>query len=213
MTTKALQEAAWAALPLKLEPYELERRRAFLHAHVAPGQAVLDLGCGEGAFTALLAGWGAEPVGIEVAEEALRRARARHAGLDFRLVEPGGGLPLADASVELCWASEVLAHVADTAGLLNEVRRVLRPRGTLLVTTPYHGSHELASIESSQRRQQRARVAANAAPISHWATVEGDDHASRVITATIEAWHPGGAGVARRRRRHGDLTAVSALWP
>ena len=139
MTTKDLQEAAWAALPSECEPYELARRRAFLRAHVEPGQAVLDVGCGDGAFTALLAGWGAEPVGVEVAEEALRRARARHPGLDFRLVEAGGGLPLADASVDVCWASEVLAHVADTAGLLGEVRRVLRPRGSLLVTTPYHG--------------------------------------------------------------------------
>jgi ubiquinone/menaquinone biosynthesis C-methylase UbiE len=139
MSAKAMQEAAWAALPLDLEPFELERRRAFLQAHVAPGQAVLDLGCGEGTFTGLLAGWGAEPVGVDVAVEALRRARSRHPELEFRLVEAGGRLPLDDGSVDLCWASEVLAHVVDTAGLLSEVRRVLRPRGALLVTTPYHG--------------------------------------------------------------------------
>lgn len=134
-----MQEATWAALPAALEPYEFERRCAFLRAHVEPGEYVLDLGCGEGAFTGPLADWGAAPVGVEVAEEALRRARSRHPGLDFRLAEVGGPLPLADASVDVCWASEVLAHVPDAAALLSEVRRVLRPRGALLVTTPYHG--------------------------------------------------------------------------
>lgn len=134
-----MQEAAWAALPLELEPYELDRRRSFLRAHVAPGQAVLDLGCGAGAFTRMLADWGTSPVGVELSEEALRRARAAGPELDFRLAEGEEVLPLADASVDVCWASEVLAHVADTAGLLSEVRRVLRPRGALVVTTPYHG--------------------------------------------------------------------------
>jgi 2-polyprenyl-6-hydroxyphenyl methylase/3-demethylubiquinone-9 3-methyltransferase len=134
-----MHEAAWAALPAELEPYELERRAAFLRAHVKPGQAVLDLGCGEGAFTGLLAGWGAAPVGVDIAEEALQRARARHPGLDFRLAETDGGLPLADAGMDMCWASEVLALVPDTARLLSEVRRVLRPRATLVITTPYHG--------------------------------------------------------------------------
>ena len=140
MSAKAVQEAAWATLPSELAPYELELRRAFLHAHIAPGQAVLDLGCGEGAFTAMLAGWGAEPVGVDLAEQALRRARSHRPALDFRLAESDAQLPLPDASVEVCWASEVLAHVADTAGLLGEVRRVLAPRGTLLITTPFHGA-------------------------------------------------------------------------
>lgn len=139
MTVKAMQEAAWGALPAELEPYERELRCRFLRAHVEPGQDVLDLGCGEGAFTGQLAGWGAAPVGVDVAHEALRRARSHHSELDFRLAEVDGTLPLADASVDVCWASEVLAHVPDTAGLLSEVRRVLKPRGALLVTTPYHG--------------------------------------------------------------------------
>ncbi|MDQ6750587.1 MAG: methyltransferase domain-containing protein [Actinomycetota bacterium] len=140
MPTKAIQEAVWTALPDDAEPYELARRRAFLQAHVEPGQAVLDLGCGAGAFTGLLAGWGAAPIGVDIAEEALRRARARHPTLDFRLAHADGALPLPEASIDVCWASEVLAHVPDTAGLLGEVRRVLRPRGALLVTTPDHGT-------------------------------------------------------------------------
>jgi 2-polyprenyl-6-hydroxyphenyl methylase/3-demethylubiquinone-9 3-methyltransferase len=37
------------------------------------------------------------------------------------------------------WSSEVIEHVADTATWLSEVRRVLRPGGQLLLTTPSHG--------------------------------------------------------------------------
>jgi ubiquinone/menaquinone biosynthesis C-methylase UbiE len=140
MASTSLQESVWAAVPADVEPYELERRRAFLAAHVHAGQTVLDLGCGEGAFTAMLADWGIDAVGVDVATEALRRARTRHPELHLRQVGAHGGLPLADASVDVCWASEVLGHVVDTAGLLGEVRRVLRARGVLLVTTPDHGT-------------------------------------------------------------------------
>ena len=68
-----------------------------------------------------------------------RRARANAPGADLRLVEPDGSLPLDHGSVDLVWCSEVLEHVADTAHLLLEVRRVLRPGGRLLVTVPFHG--------------------------------------------------------------------------
>jgi SAM-dependent methyltransferase len=100
---------------------------------------VLDLGCGDGAFCAELASAGMEPVGAEVAEAALARARERHPSLRFELVPAHGPLPLGDAAFDVVWASEVIEHVADTARWLSEARRVLRPGGTLLVTTPYHG--------------------------------------------------------------------------
>jgi ubiquinone/menaquinone biosynthesis C-methylase UbiE len=83
-------------------------------------------------------------VGVEVAEAAIERARARHPGLDFRLVPVDGPLPLQDNSFDLVWASEVIEHVADTARWLSEVRRVLVPRGRLLVTTPSHGRLRVA---------------------------------------------------------------------
>jgi ubiquinone/menaquinone biosynthesis C-methylase UbiE len=134
----ARQEEIWSGLPTGPPAYAWERRRGFLLAHVAPGDAVLDLGCGEGAFSAALAEAGARPVGVDVAEAALRRARERHPELDFRRAAPGEPLPLEDAAVDAVWASEVLAFVPDTARVLSEVRRVLRPEGQLLVTTPSH---------------------------------------------------------------------------
>jgi len=135
----AMQEEIWTALPAGAPPFAFERRRGFLLDHVTRGDAVLDLGCGEGAFTAALAEAGARPVGVDVAEAALERARELHPDLDFRRAGPGEPLPLDDAAVDVVWASEVLAFVPDTARVLSEVRRVLRPEGALLVTTPNHG--------------------------------------------------------------------------
>jgi SAM-dependent methyltransferase len=140
---RAYYEELWRRLPPEAEPEDRPLREAFLAGWLAPGRRVLDLGCGEGAFTALIARHGAGAVGVEVAEAALQRARARYPQLDFRLAPLDGELPLQDAAVELVWASEVIEHVADTARWLSEVRRVLAPGGTLLLTTPDHGRARL----------------------------------------------------------------------
>jgi 2-polyprenyl-6-hydroxyphenyl methylase/3-demethylubiquinone-9 3-methyltransferase len=136
---RAYYEAFWEEMPADPEPWAWARRRALLLGEARPGERVLDLGCGAGRFVAALAARGAQPVGVEIAEAALEHARANAPGADLRLAEPDGPLPLEDGSVELVWCSEVLEHVADTAHVLNEVRRVLRTGGRLLVTTPYHG--------------------------------------------------------------------------
>jgi 2-polyprenyl-6-hydroxyphenyl methylase/3-demethylubiquinone-9 3-methyltransferase len=111
---------------------------------VRAGDRVLDLGCGDGAFTAVLADAGTDVVGAEVAQAALERARRAHPGLPLELVAVDGPLPFGDQAFDLVWASEVIEHVADTGPWLSEVRRVLAPGGRLLITTPSHGRLRLA---------------------------------------------------------------------
>jgi ubiquinone/menaquinone biosynthesis C-methylase UbiE len=137
-------EELWERLPEHLEPPHLQLRAAFARANVCPGDRVLDLGCGDGALTGVLADAAGTVVGVDVAEAALRRARARHPALTFALAPIDGALPFDDGSFDVVWASEVIEHVADTARWLSEVRRVLVPRGRLLVTTPNHGRLQLA---------------------------------------------------------------------
>jgi SAM-dependent methyltransferase len=137
-------EELWQRLPAELEPPDLQLRLRFLRSEARPGDRALDVGCGEGRFTAELARAGSTPVGIEVARAAIERARARHPQLDFRLVPIDGPLPLEDSSFDLIWASEVIEHIADTARWLSELRRVLAPSGRLLVTTPSHGRLRVA---------------------------------------------------------------------
>ena len=141
---KDYYEDLWQRLPADLEPPSYELRSRFLRGEVRAGDRALDLGCGTGEFTAGLAQAGAVVVGVDVADAAIERARARHPGLDFRLVPIDGPLPFEDNSFDLVWASEVIEHVADTARWLSEVRRVLVPAGRLLVTTPSHGRMRVA---------------------------------------------------------------------
>lgn len=138
MPARDYHESLWEALPEGTRPPHLEARMAFLLEHAQPGARVLDVGCGEGWFTGALARAGREAVGIDVAEEPLRRAREREGELDVRLVPAEGPWPLEDVSFDAVWAGEAIEHVTDTSGWLSEVRRVLRSGGSLALSTPAH---------------------------------------------------------------------------
>jgi len=160
-SSRAYHESLWEAVPAGLPPPHFELRRAFLLGEVAAGERVLDVGCGEGRFASELVDAGAGVVGLDVAAEPLRRARARDSRLDLRLIGgdlDGGGdgqtpwaWPVEDASVDVVWAGETLEHVADTAGWLSEARRALLPGGRLLLSTPDHGRLALLWLACSGR--------------------------------------------------------------
>ena len=137
-------EDLWRSLPAELDPPDWELRREFLLDEIRDGDRLLDLGSGDGAFTALAAQAGAHVVGADVAQAAVERASAKHPRLDFRLVPIDGPLAFTDCQFDVVWASEVIEHVADTARWLSEVRRVLVPGGRLLLTTPAHGRIRIA---------------------------------------------------------------------
>lgn len=143
-------EQLWERLPAVTSPPDLALRQGFLRAHAHGSDRALDLGCGDGHFSGLLAEAVNTVIGADVAEAALTRARRRHPALHFVRVPFDGALPFGDGAFELVWASEVIEHVADTGRWLSEVRRVLAPRGRLLLTTPCHGRVRLAryGIES-----------------------------------------------------------------
>ncbi len=109
--------------------------RHFVRGLPAVGDA-LDLGCGDGRLTKELR---AERLtGADVSEVALARARGRLPGGGFVQVAPDEPLPFADTAFDLVLCAETLEHVRDVQLLLSEARRVLRPDGTLAVTTPAH---------------------------------------------------------------------------
>jgi len=143
MSVRAFYESFWADPP-DGPPWEWERRKALLLAEARPGERVLDLGCGAGAFLTALREAGADPVGVEIAEAAAERARAT--GVEVRLLEPDGTLPFGHGEFDLVWCSEVLEHVPDVLALLQETRRVLKRGGRLLATVPYHGRFQAAAI-------------------------------------------------------------------
>jgi 2-polyprenyl-3-methyl-5-hydroxy-6-metoxy-1,4-benzoquinol methylase len=151
MPSLEYHEAFWRVVPEGLDPSDFALRRRFLLERVQPGARVLDVGCGDGRFSAELIGAGAEVVGIDVAEEPLRRARARSPELDLRLGPDAGPWPLPDASFDVVWAGEVIEHVADTSAWLSELRRVLRSGGGLVLSTPAHEPLTLLRLALSRR--------------------------------------------------------------
>ena len=151
MTPRNHQEAVWQTLPEGLEPEDFAIRRDFLRGNVRAGRRVLDLGCGEGVFASELLAAGADVLAADIAEEPLRRARAREPRLQTALLgdAAGGGVPA--AAFVVVWAGEVVAHGPDTAGWFSELRRVLRPAGLLLLSTPAVGRSQLLAAALSRR--------------------------------------------------------------
>ncbi len=152
MRASDYHEALWEGVPEGLEPSYFAARLRFVLDHVPPGARVLDAGCGEARFTSALVRAGRPAVGVDVAREPLRRARARESELDVRLVPAAGPWPLEDCGFDAVWAGEVVEHVLDTAGWLSEVRRVLRSGGALVLSTPDHGPLTRLALGLAARR-------------------------------------------------------------
>jgi SAM-dependent methyltransferase len=100
------------------------------------GMRVLDLACGEGYGSHLLASKAASVVGVDANPEAYEHARLRYrrANLRFeRELLEGFGEP---GSYEAVVFLQTIEHVPDPAAVLAHVRELLGPRGTAYVSTP-----------------------------------------------------------------------------
>ncbi|NWG47193.1 MAG: class I SAM-dependent methyltransferase [Alphaproteobacteria bacterium] len=152
---------------------------------LAPGQRVLDLGCGQGRHVHGLYYAGAlDVVGVDLSHADLVRTRQGFEACpdleapetrSFSLaVADALHLPFADASFDRIVCSEVLEHIPDYEAALAEIRRVLKPGGLLAVSVPrfwpewicwklerrYHetpGGHVRIFRDASLRRDVEAR--------------------------------------------------------
>jgi SAM-dependent methyltransferase len=106
----------------------------FARAHVER-RRVLEVGCGEGYGTALLAGAAAQVVGVDYDALTVAHAAARYPQAAF-VRGNLAALPIASRSVDLLATLQVIEHVWNHGEFVAECLRVLRPGGRLLVTTP-----------------------------------------------------------------------------
>lgn len=101
------------------------------------GLTILDIGCGDGTAAATAAPLlpGHRLIGVDWSQDALRRARTR-VPYAVRGELADGGLPFRSESADAVLFSEVIEHLVDPDSALDEIRRVLRPGGHLMLSTP-----------------------------------------------------------------------------
>ncbi len=115
-----------------------EHRARYLFAsRLASGKTVLDAGCGAGYGAAELAAVAARVVALDVDAGAVALARREYARDNLTFLQASAAsLPLADASLNLVVAFEIVEHIPDWEMFLKETRRVLTPSGQLVISTP-----------------------------------------------------------------------------
>lgn len=101
------------------------------------GKRVLDVACGTGYGLRALAEDAAWVVGVDVDEDALRRARAELPAGKGEVVRADAlQLPFADGHFDVVTSFETIEHLEQRGRFLAELRRVLSPAGALLLSTP-----------------------------------------------------------------------------
>jgi SAM-dependent methyltransferase len=121
----------------------------------ARGLKVLEIGCGLGTDGAQFAEAGADYTGVDLTEAAVELARRR-----FELFDLPGAFQTADAenlafpndSFDLVYSHGVLHHTPETGKAIQEIHRVLRPRGRAVVMLYHRGSYNYRVNISLLRR-------------------------------------------------------------
>jgi SAM-dependent methyltransferase len=116
--------------------YEHMHRYA-LCVEMARGQEVLDIASGEGYGSALLGSVAAHVLGVDADPSAVAYARHRYYYPNVRfLTGLCTEIPAGDASFDLVVSFETLEHLDEHDLMLSEIRRVLRPGGRLVISSP-----------------------------------------------------------------------------
>lgn len=104
---------------------------------VVQGRDVLDIASGEG-FGAWFMHHAAQSVtGVDVSAEAVHHSQERYGNERLRFLQGDcSAIPIEDQSVDVVVSLETIEHILDHQGFLSEVRRVLRPNGVFIVSTP-----------------------------------------------------------------------------
>jgi ubiquinone/menaquinone biosynthesis C-methylase UbiE len=112
--------------------------KIFFTSEEVAGRSVLDAGCGTGIFSIIFANQGAGRVtGIDISEGSLGTARGlkEKFGLDSAefMKQDMLDLPFADASFDIVWAWGTVHHTTDPFQAIDQLIRVLKPGGALLL--------------------------------------------------------------------------------
>ncbi|UCA47069.1 bifunctional 2-polyprenyl-6-hydroxyphenol methylase/3-demethylubiquinol 3-O-methyltransferase UbiG [Pseudochrobactrum sp. XF203] len=100
------------------------------------GLDVLDIASGEGFGSAILSETAKTVTGVDISEEAVLHAQKRYGNLASFLVGAANEIPMEDNSVDAVISFETIEHVSNHVSMLDEIKRVLRPNGFLMISSP-----------------------------------------------------------------------------
>jgi len=96
---------------------------------------ILDVGCGDGLISEMIGKkTGADIYGVDVATEAVKISRRR--GIKAKIFDINKKIPFKGSYFDAVYCGEVLEHVFDVDNLIDEIGRVLKPRGYAVITVP-----------------------------------------------------------------------------
>ncbi|MGI6380480.1 MAG: class I SAM-dependent methyltransferase [Anaerolineae bacterium] len=133
---------SWYTTSLGQAVAQAEKAALLGLAELRSGETALDVGCGTGHFTQMLAEAGAQAAGCDASEAMLHQAARTRQELRWQLAD-ARELPYADATWDLVLSVTMLEFVEEPARALDEMWRVLAPGGRLVVAvlqvdTPWH---------------------------------------------------------------------------
>jgi 2-polyprenyl-3-methyl-5-hydroxy-6-metoxy-1,4-benzoquinol methylase len=112
-----------------------------IEPHMKQGARVLDIGCGNGAFTQIYADQQCDVVGVDASPSGIERARARIPAGRFECCQITSTVleDLGEEPFDFVLSTEVVEHLYAPAAWAEACFQALKPGGVLICSTPYHG--------------------------------------------------------------------------
>ncbi len=119
----------------------------------------IDVGCGDGYITSQIAKKFKEVVGVDISKEAIKIAKKKNLKISF-VAATCVNLPFSDNSFDTVVASEIIEHVNYNDGkmLLKEAKRILKPQGKLIISTPNLSNPYVKFLQIKRKMRARKNI-------------------------------------------------------
>ncbi len=137
-----MSEMQWTGERLVTEIVNSQITLEHLHRYalaiqISKDKVVLDIASGEGYGSNLIKNVAIKVYGVDISEEAIQHSKEKYnrENLEFKIGSTSK-IPLGDSSVEVVISFETLEHHDEHNEMMNEIKRVLKPGGILLISSP-----------------------------------------------------------------------------
>ncbi len=133
-----LKDTGERLMPVSLGKTAVEHlHRYALSSELVRGKKVLDIASGEGYGSNLLAGFAEHVTGVDISEEAILHASTAYKKENLCFKQGSAlDLPFEKETFDVVVSFETLEHVSDHQKMISELKRVLKPNGILIISTP-----------------------------------------------------------------------------